>query len=142
MHVEVDNMSRESLVDVMMYGGLDDLSDDHIRQLRDHPELLDLIGNRETLGSRKLWSLLVIAVFLVVLSKIIAVKVVDEFDQFMLDVSVDLVFEMGAALIGSVATVIFIQHREKRQFQENLLFRSAVQKRIRAMDAAEKAADQ
>ncbi len=135
-------MSRESLVDVMMYGGLDDLSDDHIRQLRDHPELLDLIGNRETLGSRKLWSLLVIAVFLVVLSKIIAVKVVDEFDQFMLDVSVDLVFEMGAALIGSVATVIFIQHREKRQFQENLLFRSAVQKRIRAMDAAEKAADQ
>ncbi len=130
-------MTADSLTDVIMYGDPDELTDDHIRQLRAHPELLELIGNRETLALRNLWSLLAIAAFLVVLSKLIAVKYVDEFDQMMVDVTVDLVFEMGAALIGSVATVIFIQHREKRQFRENLMFRSEVQRRINALDRTE-----
>ncbi len=131
-------MLDQSLTDLIMYGDPSDLTDDHIRRLRDHPELLELIGSRETLALRNLWSLLAIAALLVVVSKLIAVKYGDEIDQLMIDVTVDLVFEMGAALIGSVATVIFIQHREKKQFSENLFFRSEVQRRIDALEATER----
>ena len=49
----------------------------------------------------------------VAVSKIIAVKFNDETDQFLVKVASDLVFEMGAALIGSVATVIFIEYQNK-----------------------------
>ncbi|PID36167.1 MAG: hypothetical protein CR993_06510 [Rhodobacterales bacterium] len=124
-----------SLTDIILYGSAEDLTDDHIRRLQCEPDLLDLINERESLSSRSLWSILGIAAVLMLLSKIIAVKMLDEYEQLFVDVSVDLVFEMGAALIGSVATVIFIEHREKRQTRENIRFRSAVQKRIKAVEA-------
>ena len=42
-------------------------------------------------------------------------------------------FEMGAALIGSVATVIFIEYQNKRQFNENKEFRSNLLQRIKQL---------
>ena len=42
---------------------------------------------------------------------------------------------MIAALIGSVATVIFIEHRQKKQYIENVKYREAVQRRIQQLDA-------
>lgn len=109
------------------------LSDEHIRYFSDHPEALDLIGDRETLGVRHLWRILWIAAALVGLSKVLSVTFADAFDQFLINVTVDLVFQMGAALIGSVATVIFIQYQQKRQFVENVQFRAQAQKRINAL---------
>lgn len=113
----------------------DALTDAQIAYLRDHPEILSLIGDRESLGTRHLWRILVAAVVLVGLSKLLAAKFDNVFDQMVSDVVVDLVFEMGAALIGSVATVIFIEQREKKQFIENLEFRDAVQRRIAQLNA-------
>ena len=42
-------------------------------------------------------------------------------------------FEMGAALIGSVATVIFSEYRNKRQLNENKEFRSNLLQRIKQL---------
>lgn len=111
------------------------LSDEHIRYFRDHPEALDLIGDRETLDVRHLWRILWIAAALVGLSKVLSVTFTDAFDQFLINVTVDLVFEMGAALIGSVATVIFIQNQQKHQFVENVQFHAEVQRRIDELNA-------
>lgn len=111
------------------------LTDAQIAYLRDHPEIMSLIGDRESLGTRHLWRILVAAVVLVGLSKLLAAQFDNVFDQMVSDIVVDLVFEMGAALIGSVATVIFIEQREKKQFIENLEFRDAVQRRIAQLSA-------
>lgn len=111
------------------------LTDAQIAYLRDHPEIMSLIGDRESLGTRHLWRILVAAVVLVGLSKLLAAQFDNVFDQMVSDIVVDLVFEMGAALIGSVATVIFIEQREKKQFIENLEFRDAVQRRIAQLNA-------
>lgn len=89
-----------------------------------------MIGDRSSLGTRHLWRVLVAAVVLVALSKLLVARFDDALGQMFADVIVDLVFEMGAALIGSVATVIFIEHREKKQFIESIQFRNAVQRRI------------
>ena len=101
----------------------------------DHPEILSLIGDRESLSTRHLWRILIAALALVALSKVIAVRFDNAFDQVIADTLVDLVFEMGAALIGSVATVIFIEHRQKKQYIENVKYREAVQRRIQQLDA-------
>lgn len=111
------------------------LIDAQIAYLRDHPEIMSLIGDRESLGTRHLWRILVAAVVLVGLSKLLAAQFDNVFDQMVSDIVVDLVLEMGAALIGSVATVIFIEQREKKQFIENLEFRDAVQRRIAQLSA-------
>ena len=57
-------------------------------------------------------------------------KLGDEVDQFLVNVASDLVFEMGAALIGSVVTVIFIEYQNRCPFTENMAFRTKLQKRI------------
>lgn len=73
------------------------------------------------------------AVLLVALSKPLVARFENVFNQLATDILVDVVFEMGAALSGSVATVIFIQHRERKQFIENLQFRAELQRRIAAL---------
>lgn len=131
-----DEMSSLSITEVIVSGDAGDLTDDQLRQFRDNPELFELISDRETLSLRNLWRLLGLAAGLVALSKILSISIGDEYDQFILTIMSDLVFEMGAALIGSIATVIFIQFQEKRQFEENVKFRAEVKKRIAALDAA------
>ncbi len=130
-------MPKVDLDALLLVEDADALSDDQVAYLRDHPEIMGLIGDRSSLGSRHLWRVLVAAVVLVVLSKLIAVKLDSAFDQVFADVVVDLIYEMGAALIGSVATVIFIEHRERKQFIENIQFREDIQRRIAQLNARE-----
>lgn len=127
-------MTEHSLTDVITMGDPSDLTDEHIRQFKDNPELIKLIGDRETLSLRNLWRILAIAALLVALSKVFSARLDDEYIQWVLEVFNDLVFEMGAALIGSVATVIFIQYQEKRQFEENIKFRAEVLRRVALLD--------
>lgn len=128
-------MSQIHLDALLLVDDPDALTDAQIAYLRDHPEILNLIGDRESLGTRHLWRILIAALALVALSKVIAVRFDNAFDQVIADTLVDLVFEMGDALIGSVATVIFIEHRQKKQYIENVKYREAVQRRIQQLDA-------
>ena len=128
-------MSQIDLDALLRVDDPDALTDAQIAYLRDHPEILNLIGDRESLGTRHLWRILIAALALVALSKVIAVRFDNAFDQVIADTLVDLVFEMGAALIGSVATVIFIEHRQKKQYIENVKYGEAVQRRIQQLDA-------
>ena len=128
-------MSQINLDALLLVDDPDALTDAQIAYLRDHPEILNLIGDRESLGTRHLWRILIAALALVALSKVIAVRFDNAFDQVIADTLVDLVFEMGDALIGSVATVIFIEHRQKKQYIENVKYREAVQRRIQQLDA-------
>ncbi len=123
-------MSKDTIEQLLMISDASDLTEDQVRCFKDNPSLMTLVGDRETLGLRNLWRILWIAAALVAVSKVIAVKLGDEVDQFLINVASDLVFEMGAALIGSVATVIFIEYQNRRQFTENMAFRTKLQKRI------------
>ncbi|MDG1457452.1 MAG: hypothetical protein P8Q92_06040 [Pseudoprimorskyibacter sp.] len=126
-------MSQDTIAQLLTISDASDLTEDQVRCFKDNPSLMTLVGDRETLGLRNLWRILWIAAALVAVSKIIAVKLGDEVDQFLINVASDLVFEMGAALIGSVATVIFIEYQNRRQFTENMEFRTKLQQRIKEL---------
>jgi hypothetical protein len=126
-------MSKDTIAQLLMISDASDLTEDQVCCFKDNPSLMTLVGDRETLGLRNLWRILWIAAALVAVSKIIAVKLGDEVDQFLINVASDLVFEMGAALIGSVATVIFIEYQNRRQFTENMAFRTKLQQRIKEL---------
>lgn len=126
---------ENSIKTVMFTQDVSLLSDEQIAMFRDNPELLDLIGDRETILQRNMWWLLLIAFFLVATSKALNVTYGDEFEIFFFNTISDLIFEMGAALIGSVATVLFLNRQKKRQFAQNLKFRGDLLKRIEALGA-------
>lgn len=124
-------MAQDFVAWLLMTTDAADLTEDQVRYFKDNPNLVEFIEDREALGLHILWRILWIADAVVAGSKIIAVKFDNEFYQFLVIVTSDLVFEMGAALIGSVATVIFSEYQNKRQFNENKEFRSNLLQRIK-----------
>ena len=123
-------MAQDFIARLLMTLDAADLTEGQVRYFKDNPNLLEFIEDREALGLHILWRILWIAVAFVAGSKIIAVKFNDEFDQFLVNVASDLVFEMRAELIGSVATVIFMEYQNKRQLNENMEFGSNLLQRI------------
>ena len=103
-------MAQDFVAWLLMTTDAADLTEDQVRYFKDNPNLVEFIEDREALGLHILWRILWIADAVVAGSKIIAVKFDNEFYQFLVNVASDLVFEMGAALIGSVATVIFSEY--------------------------------
>ena len=126
-------MAQDFVARLLMTVNAADLTEDQVLSFKDNPNLLEFIEDREAFGLHILKRILLVAVAFVAGSKIIAVKFDNEFYQFLGNVASDLVFEMGAALIGSVATVIFIEYQNKRQFNENKEFRSNLLQRIKQL---------
>lgn len=124
-------------VEKILFDESDELSDEDIRYLRDNPAYLQLIIQRENTRLSSLFLLLGLAVFFVVASKVISYQYGGLTEQFLGEVFVDLVFEMGAAMIGAVATVLFIEHQRNRQFRDNLELRLRVERRISALNTSE-----
>ena len=109
---------------------LKDVTEAHVEYFRENPDKLELISDREDFSVAKYALVLVAAVLLVGSSRYFSEVYNDEISQFLNGVFVDLVFEMGAALIGSVATVMFIEFQSKRQFERNLRLRLEIERRI------------
>ena len=113
-----------------------EVSDADIQFFRDHPEELGLLDQRTTFRVGRLVFILVVAVCLFAASKVISVNLTDDFDAFANSVLVDILFEMGAAMIGALATLLFLETQDKRQLRENLKLRTKIRERIAALEAA------
>ncbi|MEO1152178.1 MAG: hypothetical protein AAFW83_14490 [Pseudomonadota bacterium] len=110
-----------------------ELTDDDIKYFIENPQELDLIGDRELVRTRLLRRLLALAVVCITASKAIGFQFGDQLGEFVNGVVVDLVFELGAALLGAVATVYFLEIQQKKQFAENTAFIREVRTRIKSL---------
>lgn len=111
------------------------LTDADIQFFRENPDELSLLDNRQTFRMARMIRFLVLAVLFFAVSKLINAKFNDAIEQLFNSVLVDLIFEMGAALIGAVATLIFIENEQRKQYRENIQMRMEIRRRITAMDA-------
>lgn len=112
----------------------DELTQKELEYLRDHPERLSLFDNRELVYNRVLVRVLALAIVFIASSKLISYQYADQISQFMNDVVVDTVFELGAALLGAVATVFFIEHQQKRQYDANVKLRYEIERRLAELE--------
>lgn len=111
-----------------------ELTDDDIKYFRENPQELDLIGDRELVQTRLLRRLLVFAVVCIIASKFISFQFGEQLGEFINSLVVDLTFELGAALLGAVATVYFLEIQQKKQFAENTAFIREVRERMKRAD--------
>ncbi len=116
---------------------LQDLTQEHLQYFKKNPDKLELISDREDFSIGKYVVILMAAIVLVGTSRYLTQVYNDEISQFINGVVVDLIFEMGAALIGGVATVMFIELQNKRQFERNLRLRLEIERRVAQMNGAE-----
>ena len=112
-----------------------ELTEDDIKYFIDNPQELDLIGDRELVQTRLLRRLLALAVVCIVGSKLIGFQFGDQLGEFINGVVVDLMFELGAALLGAVATVYFLEIQQRKQFSENTAFIREVRERMKRISS-------
>ena len=109
-----------------------ELSEEDLQYYREHPEEIHELLSRETVRRQMATWIALLAVVLVTASKLMAYGFKDTFGSFVVEVVVDLVFEMGAALMGAVATLIFIEMAQAEQYKENKRLYRACRARLEA----------
>lgn len=94
---------------------------------RKHPELVSAIGNKTVIFKTVLVSTFVAGFLLVVTSKLLKFGLAERVNEVALELWVDLIFELGVALWGGVATTVLLQnfvdqkYKEGREFQQEVM---------------------
>ncbi len=94
------------------------LSKEELAFYRKHPELIQAFGDKATIYRVVLISVFVAGFLLVVISKVVKYVYADALSPWIVELTVDLVFELGVALWGGVATTVLLQDFVKRQYSE------------------------
>lgn len=119
---------------------LEGVSEEDLEYYRRNPEEARELLSRETVQRRTIGWVVLLAIVLVTASKLAGYYLRDVLGEFVVEVVVDLVFETGAALMGAVATLLFVEIAQARQYAENKRLYRAVQAQLKAEEEAEEAA--
>ncbi|MEL7368161.1 MAG: hypothetical protein AAFN74_04555 [Myxococcota bacterium] len=111
---------------------LNAISADDLEYYRQNPEEARELLNRETVRRKMIGWIVVLAAVLVAGSKLVAFYLSDLMGDFIVSVLVDLVFEMGAALMGAVATLVFVEVAQAQQYEENKRLYRALKEHLEA----------
>ncbi len=111
-----------------------EIDDETIAFYRKHPEELDLIINKEEFRLEFFRILFSIGLAIAIGARAAVHFFPEALGPFMTNVVLDIVFEMGNAILGGVLTAYFLEFLEARQYQENVRFRKEVKRRIEELD--------
>ena len=97
---------------------------------RKHPELVHAIGSKSTIYRTVLLVVFVTGFVLVAVSKAVKFGFGDGSDSYLMELVVDLIFEMGVALWGGVATAVLLQNFVQRQYKEGRRYQQEIMKEL------------
>jgi hypothetical protein len=97
---------------------------------RKHPELIQAVGDKATIYRVILIAAFVAGFLLVVISKVVKFAFDDGSGSWLVELTVDLAFELGVALWGGVATTVLLQDFVKRQYSEGRRYQQEIIKQL------------
>ena len=106
------------------------ISNEEIAFYRKHPELIEAVGDKATIHRLILLVVFVAGFLLVVVSKSVKYGFAGSAMPWLIELIVDLVFELGIALWGGVATTVLLQDLIKRQYREGKRYQQAIIRKL------------
>ena len=97
---------------------------------RKHPELIQAVGDKATIYRVALIVVFAVGFLLVVISKVVQHAFGGVSDPWLVEFSVDLLFELGVALWGGVATTVLLQDFVKRQYSEGRRYQQEIIRKL------------
>jgi len=97
---------------------------------RKHPELIQAVGDKATIYRVILIAAFVAGFLLVVISKVVKFAFDDGSGSWLVELTVDLAFELGVALWGGVATTVLLQDFVRRQYSEGRRYQQEIIKQL------------
>jgi hypothetical protein len=116
------------------------LTKQEIEFYRKHPELVRAVGDKKSIYRVVLVVVFVAGFVLVAISKAVKFGLVESPDSAVAELVIDLIFEMGVALWGGVATTVLLQSYVERKYKEGRRYQQDIM-RLLAEEEKEKGED-
>ena len=106
------------------------VTDEEMDYFREHPDQIDEVTAPVNVHKLFLWWGALLGVALVALSKYLKFSIVYMLSEALLEFTVDLVFEIGVALIGAAVTAYILGILLNQQQEKASLWRAEIRKKI------------
>ena len=103
-----------------------EITEEIIQHYEKNPDELDLIINREHFNSLFLTIFFVLGIGTTMLARMINYYYGQQLGSFVNDVILDVISELGIAIFGGAVVAYLIEYLNKKQFQQNILFRRRI----------------
>jgi hypothetical protein len=113
----------------------DQVTDEELNYFRGHPEQIDEVTAPVNIHKLFLWAGTLLGVVLVGLSKILKFQpVLDNLSEGMREFGVDIIFEIGVALIGAAVTAYILGILLDKQQENAARWRAEIRRRLKESD--------
>jgi hypothetical protein len=113
----------------------DQVTDEELNYFRGHPEQIDEVTAPVNIHKLFLWAGTLLGVVLVGLSKILKFQpVLDNLSEGMREFGIDIVFEIGVALIGAAVTAYILGILLDKQQENAARWRAEIRRRLKESD--------
>jgi uncharacterized membrane protein YidH (DUF202 family) len=113
----------------------DQVTDEELNYFRGHPEQIDEVTAPVNIHKLFLWAGTLLGVLFVGLSKILKFQpVLDNLSEGMREFGVDIIFEIGVALIGAAVTAYILGILLDKQQENAARWRAEIRRRLKESD--------
>lgn len=106
------------------------ISKQELEYYRKHPELVQAVGSKKWIYRTILILVFILGFILVFISKAVKFGLVASPDSAVAELVIDLIFEMGVALWGGVATTVLLQSYVERKYEEGRNYQQEIIRRL------------
>ena len=112
-----------------------EVTDEEVTYFRDHPDQIDEISAAVNVHKRFLWIGALLGMACVGLSKWVKFSLIDFLSEAYLEYTVDIIFEIGVALIGAAVTAYILGILLNQQQDNAATWRSEIRRRIGQLES-------
>jgi len=106
------------------------ITEQELKFYRKYPELVRAVGDKQSIYRVVLVAVFVAGFDLVASSKAVKFGLVESPGAAMAEMVIDLIFEMGVALWGGVATTVLLQSYVEKKYKEGRRYQQEIMKRL------------
>ncbi len=107
-----------------------EVTDEVVAYYRKNPKELDLIVDQEEYHLKFLWYFFIIGLVITMGSRILKYFFAGDWGEFVNDVILDVLSELGIAIFGGAVTAFLLEFLQKKQYERNVRYRNEIKARL------------
>ncbi len=107
-----------------------EVTDEVVEYYRKNPDELDLLIDKEDFNIKFLSYFFFFGLIMTVGSRVLSFMFGDIWGDFVNNVLLDVVSEIGIAIFGGAVTAYLLEYLQKKQYEENISYRNEIKKRL------------
>ncbi|MBS9776303.1 MAG: hypothetical protein KGV57_04375 [Fusobacterium sp.] len=107
-----------------------EITDELVEYYRKNPDELDLLIDKEEFNIKFLTYFFIVGLVITIGSRVLAYIFRDVWGDFLNNVVLDVVSELGIAIFGGAVTAYLLEYLQKKQYEENKDLRKKIKEKI------------